>query len=155
VEANVMIKGNGAILDLRGGEICISYCDERLDITDCVILNGNIRYRGRTDPPIVEKPAGHVRYVTFYQPHDYGVRIFGCGDDVLVERCIAVDTVNTGPDFMYITGLFNDWLPTGACFAFSGLGYGTPTLRDNWTYHSDPALNADALNHFVKLCEYG
>jgi hypothetical protein len=151
----VFIKGNGAILDLEGGEICISYCTNRLDITNCVILNGNIRYRGRSDPPIIDKPGGSVRYVTFYGCDDYGVRIFGCGDDVLVERCIVMDTVDTGPDFMYISGYQNDWLPTGGCFAFSGLGYGTPTLKDNWTYFTDPVTNSDGLRHFVKLCEYG
>ena len=42
---DVRIVGNGAILDLEGGEICISYCGNTLDIDDCVIVNGNIRYR--------------------------------------------------------------------------------------------------------------
>ena len=41
---DVFIRGNGAVLDLRGGQICISYCDNRLDIEDCVIVGGNVRY---------------------------------------------------------------------------------------------------------------
>ena len=149
------IDGNGAVLDLQGGEICISYCDNVLDIDDCVIINGDIRYRGVQSGTYTAKPAGSVRYVTFYKPHDYAVRIFGCGDNILVERNIFVDTRNTGPDFMYISGYSNDWLPTGSSVAFSGLGYGTPMIKDNWSYHSDPAVNADMKNHFCLLCEYG
>lgn len=154
-EIDVFIKGNGAIIDLRGGEICISYCTDRLDIEDCVIINGNVRFRGMEDGPIEIKPTGSVRHVTFYKPHDYAIRIIGCGDNITVERNIFVDTQETGPDFMGWSGYLNDWLATGAGLAFSAQGYGFPWPVDNWSYHSDPAANADPLRHFTLLCEYG
>ncbi len=152
---DVCIKGNGAVLDLRGGEICISYCTDRLDVENCVIINGNVRYRGMEDGPLHIKPTGSARYITFYEPHDYAVRIIGCGDNITVERNIFVDTVETGPDFMGWTGYLNDWLATGAGLAFSAQGYGTPWPVDNWSYHSDPVANVDPLRHFTLLCEYG
>lgn len=154
-EKDVRIEGNGAILDLRGGEICISYCDNKLDIDDCVVINGDIRYRGVESGTLIAKPTGSARYITFYKPHDYAVRIYGCGNNILVERCIFVDAVDTGSDFLYITGYSNDWLPTGASVAFSGLGYGFPFIKDNWSFHGDPVANADPLRHFARLCEYG
>ncbi len=43
---DVRIAGNGAILDLKGQEICIAYTTGRFDIENCVILGGNVRYRG-------------------------------------------------------------------------------------------------------------
>jgi hypothetical protein len=150
---NVRIVGNGALLDLQGGEICMAYCPERLDIDDCVILNGDIKFRGYDGGGLTLVPAGSVRYVTFYKPHDYGVRLFGCGADVLVERNIVVDAVDTGPDFMFLTGIASDWLPTGASFSLS-LQAGAVAF-DCWSYHSDPVANADALRHFNLLCDYG
>ncbi|MFH1998777.1 MAG: hypothetical protein ABIK28_03805 [Planctomycetota bacterium] len=154
-EYDVRIKGNGAVLDLQGGEICISYCENRLDIDDCVVINGNIRYRGISGSSINAKPIGYVKYVTFYKPHDYGVRIYGCGDDIVVLRNLFVDAMDTGPDFQYLSGASLDWLPTGANVAFSGLGYGFPLVMDNWSFHGDPAANADLLRHYSKICEYG
>ncbi|MBU0753607.1 MAG: hypothetical protein KJ645_00605, partial [Planctomycetes bacterium] len=142
---DVRIKGNGAILDLQGGEICISYCGNELVIDDCIILNGNIQYRGLPGKPD-QFPVGSVRYVTFYNPHDYCVRIFSTGTGVTVERNICMNTVYTGPGFMYLTGRLNDWLPTGASVAFSAFTstYGMPWVARNWTYHTDPAANADS-----------
>jgi hypothetical protein len=153
---DVRIKGNGAILDLEGGEICISYCTSELSIDDCVILNGDIRYRG-IEGGIYEFPTGFVRHVTFYKPHDYGIRIFAAGTGITVERNIVVDCQDTGPDFMYLTGIKNDWLPTGASIVFSGIGgtFGIPVVRENWSYHTDPDVNADLMRHFALLCEYG
>jgi len=154
---DVKIVGNGAILDLRGEQICISYCTNVLDIEDCVILNGNVRFRGIDTFDHYEIPTGSVRYCTFYEPHDYGVRLQGTGSGVTLERNIVVDAVSTGPDFLYVNGWSNDWLPTGGSFAPSvqtGL-YGYATIRDNWTYHSDHHANSDSLRHYVFLCEYG
>ncbi len=154
---DVMIAGNGAILDLKGQEICISYCENKLDIVDCIVLNGNIRFRGIDFPGFKAWPLGSVRYVTFYKPHDYGVRLFGCGQDIQIERCIVVDAVCTGPGFMYLNGCSNDWLPTGSSIAFSAFfgTYGMPYVADNWSYHHDPDANADPERHFCLLCEYG
>jgi len=150
---DVCIVGNGAILDLQGQEICMAYCNNRLDIEDCVILNGNIRFRGYDGGALTLLPQGMVRHITFYRPQDYGVRLFGCGSNILVSRNIIVDAVNTGPDFMFLTGYASDWLPTGASCALSLTG-GFDVI-ENWSYHSDPAANADPLRHFTLLCDYG
>ena len=153
---DVCIVGNGAILDLRGEQICISYCENRLDITDCVVLNGNVRFRGINTADVVAMPRGSVRYCTFYRPHDYGVRLQGAGDGILIERNIVVDAVDTGSDFIYTTGIPGDWQPTGTNISASGqFGfYGVPDMLENWTWHSDPVLNATPLAHFSFLCEY-
>ncbi|MBU0618491.1 MAG: hypothetical protein KKI02_12305 [Planctomycetes bacterium] len=151
---DVRIVGNGAILDLQGGEICIAYCNGRLDLDDCVIINGNVRYRGYDDATLQLVPEGSVRYVTFYQPHDYGVRLYGCGAGILVERNIVVDAVDTGPDFHFLTGMPMEWLPTGANFSLS-VQAGSYDVFENWSYHSDPAANADPVRHFNLLCDYG
>jgi len=154
---DVRITGNGAILDLRGEQICISFCTNRLDIEDCIVINGNIRFRGINTSDYVEIPEGSVRYCTFYQPHDYGVRLYGAGQNITVERNIVVDAVDTGWDFLYTHGASHEWLPTGTNISVSGqFGfYGTPVVRENWTWHSDPTLNATPLAHFSFLCEYG
>jgi hypothetical protein len=151
--ADVRIVGNGAILDLNGEEICLAYCNNRLDIDDCIIINGDIRFRGYQDGEHQLTPQGSVRYVTFYRSHDYGVRLFGCGSGILIERNIIVDTVDTGPDFMYLTGLPSVWLPTGASFSVSLQQ--TFELFENWSYHSDDEANADPVRHFCVLCDYG
>ncbi len=46
--SDVRIVGNGAILDLAGEQLCISYCLNRLDIDNCIVINGTLRYRGQT-----------------------------------------------------------------------------------------------------------
>ncbi|MDY7108454.1 MAG: hypothetical protein SYC29_07430 [Planctomycetota bacterium] len=151
--ADVRIVGNGAILDLDGRELCLAYCNNRLDIDDCIVINGDVKFRGYRDSEHQLVPRGSVRYVTFYQPHDYGVRLFGCGGGVLIERNIIVDAIDTGPDFMYLTGIPSVWLPTGASFSVS---LQQPfELYDNWSYHGDEDANADPLRHFCVLCDYG
>lgn len=154
---DVRIDGNGAVIDLLGEQICISYCTNRLDIENCVILNGNIRYRGINTFDHVAIPVGTVRHVTFYAPHDYGIRLQGAGEGVLLERNLVVDAIDTGWDFIYTNGSSNDWLPTGTNISFSVQAgfYGSPVIRENWTFHSDPARNATPLAHFSLLCEYG
>jgi len=154
---DVSIVGNGAILDLEGQQICLSYCENRLDIEDCVILNGCVRFRGINTGSYVLIPEGSVSYCTFYGPHDYGVRLQGAGSGVTIERNIVVDAVDTGYDFLYTHGLSNEWLPTGANYGPSvQVGwFGTPVIRQNWSFHADPVANADSLRHFCYLCEYG
>lgn len=154
VDEDVRIVGNGAIIDLQGGEICCAYQTGRLEIDDCVVLHGDIRFRGYSDGSTDLRPEGSVRYVTFFEPHDYGVRLFGCGADVLVERNLIVDTIDTGADFMYLTGVPSDWLPTGTSISLS-LQAGDLLVYDNWSYHSKPADNADPQRHFTILCDYG
>jgi len=156
-ESNVKIIGNGAVIDLQGQQICISYCNKRLDIEDCVIINGNIRFRGDNTLEFDAVPTGSVRYLTFYQPHDYAIRLQGAGSGVLVERNLVVDAVDTGVDFNPYYGVSSDLLPTGIgyCFSVQILDYGFPTAFDNWSFHSKPEVNNDLLSHFTLLCEYG
>jgi hypothetical protein len=154
---DVHIVGNGAILDLRGEQIAISYCENRLDIEDCIILGGNVRFRGINTSDHVAIPKGSVRYCTFFRPHDYGVRLQGAGAGITIERNIVVGAVDTGFDYIYTTGISSEWLPTGTNISMSGQSgfYGTPVVRENWSWHDDPGANATPLAHFSFLCEYG
>jgi hypothetical protein len=151
--ADVRIVGNGAILDLQGQEICIAYCTNRFDIDDCVILHGDLKFRGYDGGDLNLIPKGSVRHVTFYEPHDYGIRMFRAGAGVLLERNLVVDAVDTGWDFMFLSGIPSSWLPTGASFALSLQGGWN--VRENWSFHTDPAANADLARHFSMLCDYG
>jgi hypothetical protein len=149
---DVCIRGGGAVLDLQGGQICISYCDNRLDIENCVITGGNVRFRG-SDYEGCGHPYGSVRYVTFWRPHDYGVRLQGAGEGIEVYRNIVVDAVDTGPDWIFGNGYPADFIPTGRNFAgsaFPGL-YGVPSVQENWSYHTDPHVNDLPRHHFVFL----
>lgn len=150
---DVRIVGNGAILDLQGEQICMSYTDHRLDIEDCVIINGNVRFRGDNDPGLAIRPIGSVRYVTFYQPHDYGVRLQGAGEGIVIERNIVVDAVDTGLDFIPSNGVPGDLIPTGTAISGSVqmADYGVPDIRDNWTWFSEPRDNGEPLHHFSFL----
>jgi hypothetical protein len=156
---DLRIVGNGAILDLQGQQICVSFSDSRLDISDCIILGGNIRFRGDNNdyPPIGYIPTGSVRQVTFYRPHDYGIRLQGTGAGVELEYNLIVDPIDTGLDCVPFNGVRADLLPSGSCIAGSvQVGdYGFPWIGDNWTYFSDPDANADPIRHHVFLCEYG
>jgi len=154
---NVRIEGNGAILDLEGEQICISYCNNKLDIDNCIFINGNIRYRGINNTVGSEIPTGFIEYCTFYQPHDYAIRLQGSGNDIRIERNIFVDAVDTGDDFTFLNGIPMEWLPTGSSVAISIFysTYGIPILLDNWSYHTDEIINSDDIKHFVELCEYG
>ncbi|MBI5432699.1 MAG: hypothetical protein HZA52_07710 [Planctomycetes bacterium] len=151
---DVRIVGNGAILDLEGGSLCIAYCANRLELEDCVVVHGSVVYRGYHDAFVDLRPRGLVRYVTFWEPHDYAVRLFACGVGITLERNLAVDAIDTGPDFMYLTGEQNRWLPTGASFSHS-VQDGHHDFFDNWSFHSDPSANADMRRHFHGLCDYG
>jgi hypothetical protein len=154
---DVRIVGNGAVLDLQGGQLCISYCTNRLDLDDCVVLNGNLRFRGINTAQAVAIPTGSVRHVTFWRPHDYGIRLQGAGNGITLERNLVVSAIDTGWDWIYTHGLANSWLPTGTNISFSGQDgyYGTPSVLENWAFHEDPTANATPLRHFSRLCEYG
>ena len=147
---DVKIEGNGAILDLQGERICISFCENRLDIEDCIITGGGVRFRGESTPDVDRVPEGSVRYCTFWQPESYAVRIEGAGDGVTVERNLMVDTVPTGLDVMTWNGITGVNSPTGMAVAMSVQTgtFGYPTVVDNWTYFTDTAHNAEQLHHF-------
>ncbi len=150
---DVCIIGNGAILDLQGEQLCMSYCGNRLDVEDCIVINGNVRFRGDNDPGLDLQPVGSVRYVTFYKAHDYGVRMQGAGAGIVVERNIVLDTIDTGLDFVPSTGLPGDLIPTGTAISGSVQvgNYGHPVIQDNWTRFSDPLLNSEPLHHYSFL----
>ncbi len=150
---DVKIVGGGAILDLQGEQICMSYCSNRLDIEDCVIINGNVRFRGDNNMGLPLRPVGSVRFVTFHQPHDYGVRLQGAGAGILIQRNIFVDTVDTGLDYIPSTGIAGELIPTGTAVAASvqSGSYGVADVRENWTYFSNPAENDEPLHHFSFL----
>ncbi len=147
---DIFVEGNGAVLDLQGQQILVSSCESTFDLENCVILNGNIRFRGSSDDVLVALPSGSIRYVTFYQPHDYCIRLQNAGPDITIEHNLLVDAVDTGPDFVTLTGYTNSWLPTGVNIALSGqfFGFYGPFVRDNWSFHTDPTVNADSLRHF-------
>jgi len=150
---DVCIVGNGAVLDLQGEQICISYCGNRLDISDCIVINGNIRFRGIDTGDFDASPEGSVKYVTMYKPHDFGIRLQGAGEGVTLERNIVVDAINTGYDFIYSNGYATEWIPTGINYAPSVQvgAYGYPLLTYNWSFHSIDSLNTDVANHFCFL----
>ena len=147
---DVGIVGNGAVLDLQGQQICMSYCDNRLDISDCVITGGTVRFRGDNDFGTDLVPQGSVTNVTFFEPHDYGVRLQGAGGDISITRCLFIDVVDTGLDFVPSTGIAGDLIPTGTAVSASvhTPDYGTPWVAENWTYFGDSEINADPLHHF-------
>jgi hypothetical protein len=153
---DVKIEGRGAILDLQGQQICISFCRRRLDIEDCIIINGGIRYRGDLTLEDDIRPLGSVRHCTFWRPHDYAVRLEGTGDRILLERNIVVDAVDTGFDVMLWNGEMGPLLPTGLAFGLSIQFWtsGVPDVLRNWTYFTDPAQNESDLYHYCLLCEY-
>lgn len=147
---DVKIVGQGAILDLQGQEICVSFCSNRLDLEDCIILDGGVRFRGDADLSTDRTPEGSVRHCTFYRPRDFAVRLPGAGAGVLLERNVVVDPMDTGLDAVVWSGLAGPNLPTGIAFGLSVQTgtYGLPTVQDNWTWFSDPHLNDDLLHHY-------
>lgn len=149
---DVRIVGNGAILDLQGEQILISFCNNRLDIEDCVIINGGVRYRGYESIAGQLHPAGSVHQVTFWRPHDYGVRVRVDYASISIERNLFVDAVDTGSDYVYFSSIPSEWLPTGTSVSSTP---GSSDIRENWTYHTDPVINANPLAHFSFLCPYG
>jgi len=146
---NVKISGNGAILDLQGGQISIGYCENKLDIDSCVIINGNVRFHGYSLDEIHYMPTGSVRNVTFYKANDYCVRIEQAGEGVTVEKNIFVDCIGTGSDFEQYTGGRLPKIETGICVAGSAFfGWdGIPVVKDNWSYYSRVAT-PDLLRHY-------
>ena len=146
---NVNIIGNGAILDLEGGFITIQYTNKRLDITDCVIVNGGVKFRGATTGPNLI-PQGSVSYVTFYHAEDYAIRIHSAGAGISISNNIFVDTYSTGDDFVNFTSQTLEWLPTGYNMVSTIFleTYGIPMISDNWSYFSDWRLNQDPLRHY-------
>ncbi len=152
-DENVKIVGNGAILDLQGSQIIISFCDNILDIENCVILNGNVRFVGDHILGDDYSPQGSVEYVTFYKPHDYGVVCLGAGSGITINRNIIVDAVDTGSSFQVYNGIMNHLMPTGISIV-SSANYGTfgsPARTYNWSYHSKDVINNDLINHFTYL----
>lgn len=146
---NVSIIGNGAILDLEGCFITNQYTNKRLDITDCVIINGGVKFRGSTEGTNLI-PTGSVSYVTFYQAEDYAIRIHSAGAGISISNNIFVDTYSTGDDFVNYTSETLEWLPTGFNLVTTIFvpTYGAPIISDNWSYFSDWRLNQEPMRHY-------
>lgn len=147
--ANVKIMGNGAVLDLQGGFITLQYTDKRLDISDCVIINGGVKFRGSTEGTSLI-PSGSVSHVTFYRAEDYAIRIRCAGAGISITNNIFVDSYGTGEDFVNYTSETLEWLPTGYNLVTTIFveTYGAPLISDNWSYFSDWRLNQDLLHHY-------
>jgi len=154
---DVRINGNGAILDLQGKEIVISFCDNSLEIEDCIILNGNVRYVGDHIEGVDYSPQGSVEYVTFYRPQDYAIVCLGAGTGITINRNIIVDAVSTGPSFQIYNGAINDLMPTGINIVSSANPgtFGNPVRTFNWSFHTINDVNSEMINHFAFLWEYG
>lgn len=150
---NVFIEGNGAILDLQHTELTISYCNNRLDIIDCIIINGDIHYRGESGM-FLAKPYGSVSYCTFYNNDDYCFRFMGTGENIELHHNIFANSQETGDEYTYLTGFALEWLPTGINVGVSGQG-GLPDFHDNHSWFVDQQVNADSLNHLAIMCDYG
>jgi len=155
--ASTKIIGNGALLDLQHEQITIAYTDINFEISDCVIINGNIRFVGRTDSTNDIFPSGLVEYVTFYNNDDYGIRTLACGDEITIRRNIFYNAIYTGNDFLQYNGEVNEFLPTGVNFAISFQGTLRPMsqIYENWSYFSRSTVNQDSLYHFAMYCDYG
>ncbi|MBD3337246.1 MAG: hypothetical protein GF355_17170 [Candidatus Eisenbacteria bacterium] len=102
------------------------------------------------------RPAGSVRFVTLYEPHDDGVRLQGAGRGITLERNLLVDAVDTGDDYPTTHGGSRPWLPTGINIAFSVQGiYGYPDIRENGSFFRHPGTNQVLLRHYGLLYKYG
>jgi len=152
---NVKIVGNGAIIDLQGEQISVSFCDKRLDIEDCIIINGTVRYRGDDTNDFDATPKGTTSHVTLYKPHDYGLRLQGAGAGVTLSNNVVYDVVGTGYGYTPFNGYSGVLLPTGTSISWSVQAYGLPFIMNNWTFHSNDNENIQGLTHYSRLCEYG
>jgi len=151
---DIAIIGNGAIIDMDSSLILFSNIAGRLDIENCIIINGQIRYKSHDvyASPDSIKPTGSVKHVTFYHAKSYAVRLQGTGEGILLERNLAVSTISSGNENQSIN------MPTGMSYAFSIIesNFGTPEIIDNWSFKSswESPLTGDAGDYW-KLCETG
>jgi len=154
---NVKINGNGAVLDLQGTEIAISFCQNRLEIENCIIINGGVRFRGdilSTPEGMVDlKPTGLIEHVTFFNAQNFAVRLSGAGEGITIKRNLLVNSIETGTDFSIYNGQSEPNLPTGINCAFSvnAGSFGYPVLTENWSFHARDSYNSDPLYHFALL----
>jgi hypothetical protein len=146
---DVKIVGNGAVLDLQGEKLCISYCENTLDIEDCVIINGTVLYRG-IEMDYHQKPSGSVSHCTIYNAIDYGLKTQYCGEGIQFDHNIVMNSISTGSDFIFISSETHEWIITG-CNISASVQASPPLVTNNWSYHSDVATNTDSLLHFASL----
>ena len=147
---DLRIEGNGAIIDLQGQQIAINYSDSRLDIDNCIILNGNIRYQGSSVDFIPISPSGYVKHCTFYKPHDYAVRLVEAGHNIEIKRNIVIEPIDTGYDFLQFLGSPSPELPTGVSFAGTiKTEYGIADVAENISYFMSGDI--PPIHHFTLL----
>ena len=84
----VMVRGNGAVIDLEGGAITIAddlVTDTRLDIDHCVLTGGAIAL------DYTNSANGHVTNCTFYS-NQVGVQILYCTDTLSsITNCVFLE----------------------------------------------------------------
>ena len=151
---DVAIIGNGAIIDMDSSLILFSNIAGRLDVENCVIVNGQIRYKSHdvyASPDSIQ-PTGSVKHVTFYHAYSYAIRLQGTGEGILLERNLVSSTVDTGNENQ------SGNMPTGMSYAFSVTegSFGTPEILDNWSFKSswESPMTGDSGDYW-KLCETG
>lgn len=146
---NVKVEGNGAVIDLQGGFLCIQYTSKRLDITNCVIINGCVKYRGASlGGDLI--PEGSVTYCTFYNCEDYAIRLHQSGGGVTISHNIVMDSYSTGFDFANFNSLYLESMPTGHNIVKSIFDneYGSPIITENWSYFTDERKNSIDMFHY-------
>ena len=156
-DQDVAIIGNGAVIYMDSSGIVFSNIDGRLDVENCVIVKGQIRYKRdgiyATNPDSIAnvRPVGSVKYVTFYQPYNYGIRLKGTGTGILLERNLIMSTIEDECEDE------DPRNPTGIGIAFSSTedSYGSPEIIDNWSFKSSWEDHNGNIGEYWKLCESG
>lgn len=134
------IVGKGAILDLENEKILIDRVDGAgFAIEDCVITNGGIEFKSFYGDIY---PKGDIKYITFYEPLEYGIRMNSSGEDISVTKSIFHSAVWNGG-----TGFSPDGI--NVAIESSDL-YGTPDIIDNWSYHIGEPMG-DYSVHFSRV----
>lgn len=140
--ASLKIIGNGAILDMEGEKLFFGNTGKSFDIKDLAVINGFFHFSGQS-----AQPNGIVKFVTFYNPISYGVKMEQVGGDkITLERNIVVGATDTGT-------FNNTGHPTGISF---GLDKDFPFdgVKDNFSFEPGTTY-ADVDGNFVKLWATG
>lgn len=133
--SSIQIIGNGAILDMEGGKFYFANTEKTFDIQDLAVTNGFFHFFGQS-----AAPTGIVKFVTFYNPISYGVRMEYCGDNIQLERNIVAGAIDTGN--MGISG-------TGISFGIDK-DFPLDGIIENWSFEPG-TMSSEYEGNFVKL----
>jgi hypothetical protein len=113
------IHGNGAVIDLQGGEILAAYAEGEtavLDVDHCVIVNGT---NGLNYDANLRDVTGTILNNTFYGNQN-GIRAFITGTGLVIKNNIIVSNSNYGifvKQYYEPTILYNDvWDNPGGAY---------------------------------------